>query len=156
MVLVPLGISVGTWARSIDPKSQSRRAKSDNFTDETGLHSFHRVMDSVKKEKSPKKQIIHPKLISPVQQILQQTKEKEKRGDGPDTENITFNMAASSTASSGKGRGGKRKKNVPTSHGRSDTKKKSQSGTTIKRLQRKRKSQSITKRQSSNKSGKKK
>ena len=153
MVLVPLGISVAAWSRSIDPKSKSRSVAHDNFTDETGIHSFHKVRSSKKANhhNSSNKGLTHPKIVSPVQQILEQTKEKEKRADGPDTENITFNMAASSSTGTG---GRKGKKKSASSSVRSDKKKSSSAGT-IKRLQRKRKSQSTTTLRVSKKSRKK-
>ena len=150
MVLVPIGISVGAWARSIDPKSKSRSVTSDKFTDDTGMHSFHVVKDQGSKKKTSKNELVHPKIMSPVQQVLEQTKEKEKRADGPDTENITFNLAStSSTTAAGK----KGKKKSVTKSRRSDMKK-STIRTTIKRLKRKRNTQSNTKRQGSNKSRK--
>lgn len=150
MVLVPLGISVGSWSKSIDPKSKSRSANSDIFTDDTGLHTFHKVTNGKNGSKSDKK-IVHPKIISPVQQVLQQNKEKEKRADGPDTENITFNMASTSHVK--KKKTTTRKKSAP-STSRSNEKT-STTGRTIKRLQRKRNTQSKTKLSGSKKSKKK-
>ena len=149
MVLVPLGISMNSWTKSIDPKAKSGN-QNNSFSDNTGDHLFQRVSHSSSKEKksSTKKnslgKLIPTKIISPVQQVLEQTKEKEKRSDGPDTVDVSFNMASTSS-----GIGNKLKKKKPTK--KRDTtstktsKKKSVKksvGSTIKRLQRKRNSQS--------------
>ena len=151
MVLVPLGISLGSWTRSIDPKSKSRSAGNGSvFTDDTGSHSFHRVGGtshgtSGKKDSTGSKlsRMIKPKMTSPVQQMLEQTKEKEKRADAPDTSLISLNVASTSSGAVGKMKK-RMEKNKKIS--KSDSKKKSNSsikrGDPIKRLQRKRKSQS--------------
>lgn len=161
MVLVPLGVSMTNWARSIDPKSKVR-TDHRSFTDDTGSNSFQRVGSTSHGtgEKEKKKislgRMIKPKMVSPTQQMLEQTKEKEKRADGPDTSDISFNMAATSS-----GVGGKRNKSgsklVKKDGGKKKRKKKRQSSSssssssatgvrsTIKRLQRKRNSQLKTK-----------
>ena len=134
MVLVPLGISMSSWSHSIDPKNKKLDKKT--FTDDNGANLFQRV-GSTSHGKSIKKNIgkvVKSNLVSPVQQILDQTKEKEKRADGPDTIDVSFNMA--STSSNIK----KTRKSKTPSKKKSTTGGK-KNGATIKRLQRKRNAQ---------------
>ena len=147
MVLVPLGVSLNTWTRSIDPKSKSR-----TFSDDSGSHSFQRVGGTShgtgdKLSKSRKRSglghLIKNKLVSPVQQILEQTKDKEKNSDAPDTADISFNVAASSSGLSGLGtrkkKGSTRKKASTSAVSSRKT-----PSRTIKRLKQKRNSQSTS------------
>ena len=150
MVLVPLGVSMSSWTSSIDSNPKSSTDKK-SFTDNSGSNSFHRVggishgtSDSLLKKHKKTSSKLNPRIISPIQQVLDQTKEKEKRADGPDTTSISFNMAATSSGMSNKG-----KKSNSSSK---TTKKKTSTGSTIKRLQRKRNSQSKRKLGTSKKS----
>ena len=154
MVLVPLGISMNSWTKSIDSKSKGG-SNNKTFTDNTGSHMFQRVSNESPGEKNSTKKDglsnkIKTKMISPVQQVLEQTKEKEKRSDGPDTVDVSFNMASTSSGMSNKRKTARKKKqssttkSTPSSSSSSEKKKtvKKSVGSTIKRLQRKRNSQS--------------
>ena len=153
MVLVPLGVSMNSWTRSIDPKSKSRSA-TGSFTDDTGSATFTRVgstshggTQKLKKLKLNAKS--SAKLVSPVQQVLEQTKEKEKLSDAPDTVAISYNIASTSTASSGKKKTAKTKPKKKKTATPTSTR---TAGSTIKRLKMKRNSQSKIKLGTSKKS----
>ena len=147
MVLVPLGVSMDSWTRSMDPKSKSRSAN-ETFTDDTGAAFFTRVgstshgLSETKNLKKLNKSSLSsknkPKMVSPVQQILEQTKDKEKRSDAPDTVPISFNVASTSTGVSQKNPAKRKpqKKKVTTAASSRTA------SSTIKRLKRKRNSQS--------------
>ena len=141
MVLVPLGISINSWTRSIDPKSKNRSTISNSgiFTTESGDNTFHRVKKDSPHSTNPTVNRIKQSIVSPVSQILAQTKEKEKLTDSPENVPISLNMTASSSkvsrvknrTSVTKGK----KKSIPSKQPRN------MKGT-IKRLQKKRNSQS--------------
>ena len=150
MVLVPLGISLNSWSRSIDPKSKSRTENNGGFTDDSGINSFHRVgtnsIDTTggKNKKRSKKglaQLVKTKIVSPIQQVLEQTKEKEKRSDAPDNTDISLNMSATSTMLSKKKRKKKSSSSAPRRKSTASSRKKTV-GASIKRLQKKRIGQS--------------
>ena len=150
MVLVPLGISLNSWSRSIDPKSKSRTETNGGFTDDSGINSFHRVgtnsIDTTggKNKKRSKKglaQLVKTKIVSPIQQVLEQTKEKEKRSDAPDNTDISLNMSATSTMLSKKKRKKKSSSSAPRRKSTASSRKKTV-GASIKRLQKKRIGQS--------------
>ena len=140
MVLVPLGISVNSWSRSIDPKSQNRSAFSSGsvFTDDSGTKTFHRVNSPGSSGNKAISKKMKQTVVSPVSQILAQTKEKEKMTDSPDDGVVSLNVAASSSSS-------KRKKSKKTSEPRKKITSNSPSKmkAAIKRLQKKRNGQSI-------------
>ena len=151
MVLVPLGVSLNSWSRSIDPKSKSRTENNGGFTDDSGINSFHRVgtnsIDTTggKNKKRSKKglaQLVKTKIVSPIQQVLEQTKEKEKRSDAPDNTDISLNMSATSTMLSKKKK--RKKKSSSSAPRRKSTasSRKKTVGASIKRLQKKRIGQS--------------
>lgn len=152
MGLVPLGISVQSWTKSIDPKSQQRSDSGQNgmFMDDRGKNSFHRVISphgaTGKGSLSDK---LSQKVVSPLSQILEQTKEKERLKVAPDNSDVSLNYAATSTS----GKGGKGKKAGKSSATKKKKRKpskptsgKSGAQSTIKRLQKKRNSQSTSKR----------
>ena len=140
MGLVPLGISMNSWTRSIDPKSKNRSTpmQPSTFLNDSGSNLFHRVNSSgPQANKTSLSSKVSQKIVSPVSQILEQTKEKEKLIDAPDDTNISLNFSASSTPLK------KRKKSkIKITSSRMLQKNKS----TIKRLQKKRNIQSASKR----------
>ena len=152
MVLVPLGVSLDNWTRGIDSKPKNN-SSNKTFTNDSGTDTFRRIestshsrSDQLDKKKKKKKKntttsnglgnLVKPKMVSPVQQILSQTKEKDKRYTTPETNDISLNIAATSSALSGR----KTKRKQPSSSSSSSSKSRGRS--TIKRLQRKRNSQS--------------
>ena len=147
MGLVPLGISMNSWTRSIDPKSQNRATykTGGSFMDESGSHTFHRVTtpshESNKKGNLSSK--VTPKVVSPLTQILEQTKEREKMSDAPEVTDISLDFAAASSTSSKK-----KKSHTPTKTTKKKKTKdsKARAMSAIKRLKKKRNSQSSAKR----------
>ena len=150
MVLVPLGVSLDSWTRGIDSKPKNN-SSNKTFTNDSGTDTFRRIEstshgrgDQLDKKKKKKKNttttsnrlgnLVKPKMVSPVQQILSQTKEKDKRYTTPETNDISLNIAATSSGLSGR----KTKRKQPSSSSSS----KSRGRSTIKRLQRKRNNQS--------------
>ena len=140
MVLIPLGISINSWTRSIDPKSKNRSSTSDSglFTDDSGSNTFHRVKSVAPASKHSISSKMTQNIVSPMSQILAQTKEREKLSDAPDDSPISLNMAASSSASKQKKKTKAGKKKSPPASTSTARKMKS----SIKRLQKKRISQS--------------
>ena len=142
MVLVPLGVSLGNWTRGIDSKPKNNSSNT-TFTNDSGTGTFHRIestshgggdqLDKKKKKSNALGNLMKPKMVSPVQQILSQTKEKDKRYTTPETSDISLNIAATSSALSRR----KTKRKQPSS-----SSSKSRGRSTIKRLQRKRNNQS--------------
>ena len=141
MVLVPIGVSMHSWTKSINPSS-NKKPDQESFRNESGSGSFKRVHSEThglkqKLKKDRMGSMIRPKIVSPIKQVLDQTKEKEKLADAPDTVGVSFNMASTST-----GMASKQKKSKTGSLSSVKKPKKSSTGSTIKRLQRKRNGQS--------------
>ena len=142
MVLVPLGISINSWSRSMDPKSKNRSTLSSGgvFTDDSGTKTFHRVNTPGASHNKSISKKMKQTLVSPVSQVLAQTKEKEKMTDSPDDGLISLNVSASSSKSKKKNKKKEtvsKKINKPASS-KSPRKMKA----AIKRLQKKRNGQS--------------
>ena len=152
MVLVPLGINLNSWTRSIDPKSKNRSTVSHTgmFSNDTGTQSFHRVESPSSTGKNSITSKIKQTVVSPVTQLLAQTKEKEKLSDKPKDAPVSLNMAASSSTSK------RKKKNDSGNKKKESSKRPRNMKTTIKRLQKKRNNQSKAGSGSGNKSTSKK
>ena len=114
MPLVPLGLQMQAWSRGID--ALPSRSKNSIFSSSNGKCIFHEV-DTPKvtsKDKTLHNQITNGKkisgMVSPLQNIIEQTREKDKRLDAPDNNSLSLDMSRTSTVSTSL----KRKKSTKT------------------------------------------
>ena len=139
---------MSSWTRGLDPKSKTA-ADRQTFTDNPGTGSFQRVVSPGPSGEGKKKKgldtLARPKLVSPVRQLLDQTREKEKRADGPDVVEVSLNVASTSSGGKSGGVKKKRKKGPTKAAAAAATTRKTTVSPAIKRLRRKRNAQSKSK-----------
>ena len=100
MPLIPLGIQLREWAAAGDPSKTDGNDSNGGrqmFTDNNGGTKFRVIQTGSKPDTGVKDSA--QKLVSPVQRVLEQVKEREKINisDAPDANQVSLDMAAVST-----------------------------------------------------------
>ena len=106
MSLVPLGLNMEAWSRATRTTPvESRSAPASNsvvFTNNSGREIFHGVRSIThgsggggggSLDKKGKKELTQ-KMVTPVQSVLERTKERDQTSDAPNDNNISLDMAA--------------------------------------------------------------
>lgn len=112
MPVVPIGLNLEAW-KNVDRPSSGSNGSRKAFDVNQDKQTFTVIKTPKYTEKSLQ-QTVHQSLVSPVQRMVEQTKEKERITDIPDDTDLSLNAAATSETTAPKRR--KKQKKSPKSH----------------------------------------